>query len=99
MAITIIADILAGADQLSVVTDRIEEISTKHVVVLAAHAAASAYQMAAGMLEDGGHTLNAREAYAKAAVEFARAQNKARARYCRARARANYPSNGNIYDP
>ncbi len=97
--VTKIADILAGADQLSVITDKIEEVSTPDVVRLSAAAAADAYRLAANMLAVDGHDQNAREAYEKAATHYARAGATTRARECKDKMRRNPPPNDNWYDP
>jgi len=93
----VIARTLAGADYLSVVADKIEETSTPAVMKLAATAAGDAYRHAGQMLEEGGHTLNAREAFEKAVVCYRRGGAKVREKECRERVRGNWPPNGNIY--
>lgn len=96
---TVVADTLAGAEQLSVAADRIEEVSTHAILVLATRAAGKAYESAAEMLEERGRTLNAREAWLKAAVEFRRSGARSLAQEAERRARMNHPENGNIYGP
>ncbi len=94
---TTIADTLAGADQLSVLADKLEEISTVEVTELAAAAAGDAYRIAALALESRGHVNNAREAWVKARDHYKRGAAPARAQIADRRARANRPPNGNYY--
>jgi outer membrane murein-binding lipoprotein Lpp len=94
-----IADILATADALSVLTDKFEEIGpeARQLTEKCARLAADSYETAGLLLEAGEHALNAREAFDKAVKHYERARDSERAGLAQDRRIYNRPDNGNIY--
>lgn len=92
-----IARIIEGADQLVVITDRLEEVSVLEVMHLGACAAGEAYRLAAEQLHTEGRNEVAREIFKKAYVCFERGQDTKKARYCLDASIRLYPPNGHIY--
>lgn len=97
---TTIADMLHGADLLSVVADKCEETGATAIMQIAAEAAGDAYYHVGVKLQDKGRNENAREAFVKAHAHFLRAETSTRSHKFRIAcqgAHVTYPQDGNGY--
>ena len=95
---TTIADMLHGADMLSVVADKCEEMGAVEIMKIAANAAGDAYYRIGVELQRKNRYENAREAYVKSHAHFIRGDAGAyKIRLASRGADITYPLDGNGY--